>query len=95
MQRETIRAAWRRAQEGWPRRYPVVQFPNPPLLVALGASVGRRLTDGDTAAAFDAVGRVALAIWAWEELAHGDNAFRRVLGAGGLAVVVVGLAGDL
>lgn len=90
-----IAEAWRRAQEGWPRRYPVVQFPNPPLIVALLAGVARRLADGDTATAFDAIGRVALAVWAWEELAHGDNAFRRVLGAGGLAYVVVGLAGDL
>lgn len=90
-----IADTWRRAQEGWPRRYPIVQFPNAPLLAALAAGVARRLTDGETATAFDAVSRVALAAWAWEELAHGDNAFRRVLGAGGLAYVVVALAGDL
>ncbi|WP_302182639.1 hypothetical protein [Paraconexibacter antarcticus] len=36
--------------------------------------------------------RVALAIWAYEELARGTNAFRRVLGAVVLVLVAKGLA---
>jgi hypothetical protein len=31
----TIAELWRRGQVGWPRRFPIAQFPNPPLLLAL------------------------------------------------------------
>ncbi len=31
----TIAKLWRRGQVGWPRRFPIAQFPNPPLLLAL------------------------------------------------------------
>jgi hypothetical protein len=30
----TIGEFWRRGQVGWPRRFPIAQFPNPPLLLA-------------------------------------------------------------
>ena len=40
----------------------------------------------------EAIGRVALAIWAYEELARGTNGFRRVLGAVMLVVIVRQLA---
>lgn len=88
-----IAAAWKRGQEGWPRSYPVVQFPNWPLLLALGAGLAARPATGDADDVLVAVSRVGLTIWAYEELVHGANAFRRVLGAGGLVLVVVRLAG--
>ena len=86
--RPTRTELWRRGQRGWPADFPLVQFPNAPLLVALAASLFAAVTQG---AARD-VGRAAfyvfLGAWAWEELAHGANWFRRVLGAGGLVYVV-------
>lgn len=52
----------------------------------------RDATDGRTSDVFWAIGRVALAIWAYEELARGTNGFRRVLGAVMLVVIVRQLA---
>ena len=80
---------WRRGQHGWPAGFPVVQFPNGPLLVALGGWLVAVLTDGSTHAYARATLYTGLAAWAWLELADGTNWFRRALGAGGLAYVVV------
>ena len=87
--------AWlARAQHGWPADFPVAQFPNAPLAVALGASLVGRLTHGRADDYATAVFHAALAIWAYLELTQGTNWFRRALGAAGLAYVVVGLAGS-
>lgn len=72
----------------WPRRYPVVQFPNAPLLVALAASGAARLTDGTAHDVAFAVATAGFGAWAGWEVVDGDNAFRRVLGVAGLAWVV-------
>ncbi len=85
----TLQDAWRRAQRGWPAGYPLVQFPNAPLLVALAASVVAALTSGDVHDYARGVVYVGLAAWAWIELASGDNAFRRLFGLAGLAYVAV------
>ena len=79
---------WRRGQEGWPRRFVLVQLPNPPLLVALTASFVGRLADGDAAAYADATGRLALAVFAYLELTDGANWLRRLLGATIMAYLV-------
>jgi threonine/homoserine/homoserine lactone efflux protein len=79
---------WRRGQEGWPRRFVLVQLPNPPLLVALAASVVGRFARGDAAAYADATGRLALAVFAYLELVDGANWLRRLLGATILAYLV-------
>jgi hypothetical protein len=91
--RVTVAELWRRGQAGWPRGFPIAQFPNPPLLLAFagwglaavagGADVGR--------AAFI----LGLAVWAWEEEAGGVNWFRRLLGVGALVWIVAGLIGEL
>lgn len=86
------RTAWRVGQRGWPARFPLAQFPNAPLLVALAAMLVRALGGWPAA---DAVARAALIVWAYEELARGVNPFRRLLGLVVLAAVVVGLAADL
>jgi hypothetical protein len=95
MNADTIGALWRRAQVGWPRRFPVAQFPNPPLLLA-GAGWGLAAVSGGTA---HDVGRavfiVGLGVWAWEEAVDGVNWFRRVLGAAVLVWTIASLAGDL
>jgi hypothetical protein len=72
---------WRVGQAGWPRRFVLVQFPNPPLLVALAAGLAGRLSHGDAAAYADATGRLALGVFAYLELTDGANWLRRLLGA--------------
>src|SRR4051812_40580588 len=73
-------STWRRLQRGWPPSYPLAQFPNAPLLLALAASVASLVLDGDAADYAAAVFYIGLSAWAWLELADGTNAFRRVLG---------------
>ena len=86
---------WRRGQRGWPARFPIVQFPNPPLLVALGGWAVAAASDGSVSDAARAVFLVALGAWAWEELAGGTNWLRRLVGAGGLVYVVAEVASEL
>ena len=71
----------------------VAQLPNAPLLVWLGASLlsvwwSPRAGDLDVLAV---VSRVALAVWAADEVLRGVNPFRRVLGA----LVLLGAAWSL
>lgn len=72
----------------------VAQAPNPPLIAALAGALVSRLADDGSGldAAASALFYVGLTVWAWEELAHGVNWFRRLLGAGGLAFALVSLA---
>ncbi len=77
----SARELWRRGQAGWPRRFPLVQLPNPPLLIALA---GRRL-EARAPAAGRATFAVAFGVWAWQEAAAGANWLRRALGVGALA----------
>ena len=86
--RLTLRHLGRRGQLGWPAAFPVVQFPNAPLLVALGGWLLAVLTDGSAHAYARATFSTGLAAWAWIELADGTNWLRRALGAGGLVSVV-------
>jgi hypothetical protein len=85
----TARDLWRRGQRGWPERFVLVQLPNPPLFVALGAAVVARVVDGAVQDVARAVTAVGLAIWAVMEIAQGVNWFRRGLGAVVLVAVVV------
>ncbi|MCZ4495322.1 MAG: hypothetical protein JWP53_4253 [Conexibacter sp.] len=82
---------WRRGQHGWPARYPLVQFPNAPLLVALAGSVAGRALHGGAHDAARVVFYAGLAAWAGLELTQGVNAVRRLAGAGVLAYVAVRL----
>jgi hypothetical protein len=74
--------------------YTVGQVPNPPLWVALAAVLVALLTD-DGSTVNDlarAVFYVALTIWAYEEVAHGVNGFRRILGTVALLLIVIAVA---
>jgi len=82
-------------RHSWPKRFPVAQFPNPPLIVALLASIVSRLTDGRVQDFATPLFYVGLGVWAWEELVRGVNWFRRALGAAGLVYVVVRIAAAL
>jgi hypothetical protein len=84
-------AVQRLMRTGWPSRFPIVQFPNPPLLVALLASAAGHLTHGAGRRFVLAVFYVALSIWAYEEARHGDNWFRRLLGLGFSVYIVLDL----
>jgi hypothetical protein len=91
----TFRARWQRGQRGWPEGFPLVQFPNAPLLVAVGGLLVAALTDGSVHFYARAAFYAGLSAWAWEELADGANWVRRALGAGGLVYVVVRLGAAL
>jgi hypothetical protein len=86
-----LKDLWRRGQRGWPARFPVVQLPNPPLLLALAAWLVAALTTGTTHAYSRATFYTGLAVWAWAEAASGVNWFRRALGVGGLLYVIAKL----
>jgi hypothetical protein len=83
------RDLWRRGQRGWPERFPLVQLPNAPLIVALAGAAAARVTDGTVHDVARAVGEVGLIMWALMEIAQGANWFRRLLGAVVLVFVVV------
>jgi hypothetical protein len=87
--RSSLRALWGRGQRGWPASFPLAQFPNGPLLAALGAWVVATLTDGSLHYYARAMFYAALAAWAWDELARGTNWVRRALGVAGFVYVVV------
>ena len=86
---------WRRLQVGWPSRFPIVQFPNPPLLLALGGWGLAAATSGTAHDIGRAVFIIGLGVWAWAEMVSGVNWLRRLLGAGALVWLVGALAGEL
>ena len=91
----TAAALWRRGQEGWPRRFPIAQFPNAPLLIAIGGWGLAAATSGEAHRVGRAISVVGLAVFAWLEAVDGANWLRRLLGVGVLAGLVVRLAHEL
>jgi hypothetical protein len=91
----TIAELWRRGQMGWPRRFPIAQFPNPPLLLAFAGSGLAAVADGAAHDCGRVVFVVGLVVWAVEEALNGVNWFRRLLGLGVLVWIAIGLAGEL
>jgi hypothetical protein len=80
---------------GAPPRYPIAQFPNPPLILAFAGSGLAAVAGGTAHDVGRAVFIVGLGVWAWEEAVGGVNWFRRLLGAAALVWIVAGLAGEL
>lgn len=76
---------------GFPQRYPLAQFPNPPLLLALFASVLGWVVSGTAQDWVTAVGIVGITVWAWQEAVSGVNLFRHLLGIVVLVNTVAGL----
>jgi hypothetical protein len=91
----TFAELWRRGQLGWPRRFPIAQFPNPPLLLAFAGWGLAALAGGTAHDAGRVVFTVGLAVWAGEEVVSGVNWFRRLLGVGAFVWIVAGLASTL
>jgi hypothetical protein len=82
---------WQRARHGWPERFPLVQFPNAPFLIAFGALLVAALTTGSADDYARATFYAALAVWAWLELTAGVNWLKQLIGASALVFVVVKL----
>src|SRR6202167_718406 len=85
----------RLTQLSFPRRFPIVQFPNLPLIVAFLAGEGGKLVDGTAHTYSASVSYLAMTIWAYEELVHGVNWFRHLLGLAYVIIVVVRVANAL
>jgi hypothetical protein len=77
---------------GFPRRFPVVQFPNLPLIVALLAGGAGAFLDGSERSYVVSVSYLATAMWAYEELVHGVNWFRRLLGLTFMILLIMRVA---
>jgi hypothetical protein len=75
-----------------PRRFPIVQFPNPPLIATILAGAIAQRTRGQTSLVARLVSRLALLVWSAEEIVDGDNWFRRLLGVGGATLALTELA---
>ncbi len=72
-----------------PRRYPIFQFPNPPLIAAMLAAALARVTGGTTARNARILSELSTLVWAYEEIKSGANWSRRLLGvAGGIRGIV-------
>jgi hypothetical protein len=91
MNRVTAAELWRLGQEGWPRRFPIAQFPNQPLLVAFAGWTLAIASDGTTHEIGRVVFMLGLAVWACGEATRGVNWFRRLLGLGALAWIIADL----
>ena len=67
-------------QLSWPRGFPLVQFPNVPLILAFAGGVAASMMHGVGHREALAVSYLAMTIWAYEELVDGVNWFRHLLG---------------
>jgi len=74
-----------------PRRYPIFQFPNPPLIMAMLAGAAARTTHGQIARGAAFVSALSQLVWAYQEIIDGANRFRRLLGGVGAARAGVAL----
>ncbi|HMJ97438.1 MAG TPA: hypothetical protein VK486_16430 [Thermoleophilaceae bacterium] len=72
-----------------------MQFPNPPLLVAVAGWGLAAVTDGTSHDVGRSVFVVGLGVWALLEAVAGVNWFRRLVGAGALVWIAADLAGKL
>jgi hypothetical protein len=77
---------------GFPERFPIVQFPNLPLIGAFLAAEAARFLHGEAHFYARSASYLGMTIWAYEELAHGVNWFRHLLGLAYAAIMVVRVA---
>jgi hypothetical protein len=85
--------AYKRLTElSFPRRFPIVQFPNLPLIIAFLAGEAGKFLDSSAHSYAATVSYLAMTIWAYEELARGVNWFRRLLGLAFVILLIVRVA---
>ncbi len=89
------RAYKRLTRLSFPRSYPIVQFPNVPLILAFASGLLAQHSHGHEHSYAQAVSYLAMAIWAYLELFQGVNAFRRLLGLAYTISTAVHLANAL
>jgi hypothetical protein len=77
---------------GFPNRFPIIQFPNAPLIVAFIAGIVAGETHGLGHAYARSVADLSFGVWAYLELVAGVNWFRRLLGLGYGSSTIVHLA---
>jgi hypothetical protein len=97
--KERLLKVWK-AYKRWtelsfPRRFPIAQFPNLPLIVAILAGEAGKFLDGSAHSYAASVAYLAMTIWAYEELARGVNWFRHLLGLAYMILLVVHVADAL
>lgn len=80
---------------GFPGRFPIVQFPNAPLIIGFLAGAAAAFLHGGAHSCALSVSYLALATWAYEELVHGVNWFRRALGLAFAITMIVRVAQGL
>jgi hypothetical protein len=94
--RRRASATWdafkRLTQLSFPRRFAIVQFPNLPLILAFLSGQAGRFVHGPAHAYTASATYLAMTVWAYEELVHGVNWFRRLLGLAYVAILVVRVA---
>jgi hypothetical protein len=76
----------------FPPRFPIIQFPNLPLALAFAAGWTATALSGPAHSYAQAVSYLAMTVWAYEELAHGVNWFRHLLGLAFVLILIVRVA---
>jgi hypothetical protein len=76
----------------FPPRFPMIQFPNWSLALAFIAGWTAGALSGPAHSYAQAVSYLAMTIWAYEELVHGVNWFRRLLGLAFVIILIVRVA---
>ena len=96
MIKERLLSVWlgykRLTELSLPRRFPIVQFPNLPLIVAFLAGAAAKFLNGSAHSYAASASSLAMTIWAYEELAYGVNWFRRLLGLAFVILLIVRVA---
>jgi hypothetical protein len=89
-------AVWRQFKRltalGFPTRFPIIQFPNLPLIVAFVAGESAMYIHGEAHFYARSISYLGMTIWAYEELVSGVNWFRRLLGTVYAVVMVMRVA---
>jgi hypothetical protein len=89
------RACQRLTRLSFPSSYPIIQFPNAPLIIAFGSGLVAHNSRGHVHADAQAISYLAMAVWAYLELFQGVNMFRRLLGLAYTISTAVHLASAL
>jgi hypothetical protein len=93
---QALRSDFKRlTKTGFPRSFPLVQFPNAPLIVGLLAGAVGVLAHGRAHDYAVAISYLAIGVWAYEEITQGVNWFRRLLGAAFAILMIVRIANAL
>jgi hypothetical protein len=88
-----LKAGYRRLTGlAFPRRFPIVQFPNLPLIIAFLASQAGRVVGASEHPYATSISYLAMTIWAYEEFVEGVNWFRHLLGFAYLVIMVMRVA---